>query len=60
MKHLNDEELDAQIETFLARKSQQYPELSLQGNEKRAASIGYVVTDSFLELMARMETVKTT
>lgn len=59
MKHLNDEELNVQIETFLARKSEQYPELSLRGKEKRAESIGYVVMDSFSELMARRKTVET-
>lgn len=58
MKHLNDEELEAQIETFLARKSRQYPELSLRGKEKRAESIGYVVMDSLSELVARRKIVK--
>lgn len=58
MEHLDDKQLDAHIETFLARKHQQYPELSLRGDEKQAESIGYVVMDKFFELMARRSTVK--
>lgn len=53
MKHLDDEQLNMRIEAFLVKKHQQYPELSLRGNEKRAESIGYVMMDKFFELMTR-------
>ena len=58
MKHVDDERLNMRIESFLERKHQQYPELSLRGNEKRAESIGYVVMDKFFELMTRRRVAK--
>lgn len=47
------------IESFLVRKHQQHPELSLRGNEERAESIGYVVVDKFFELIARSRVART-
>lgn len=58
MKYLEDEMLNARIESFLLRKHQQYPELSLRGTEKRAESIGYVMLDKLLELMTRRRVSK--
>jgi len=45
MNKLSDEQLNAQIKSFIDRKHQQYPELALRGREKRAESIGYVLAD---------------
>lgn len=53
MKHLNNEQLNMRIESFLERKYQEYPDLALRGNEKRTESIGYVVMDRLSEFMSR-------
>ena len=58
MKELTEEQLDMRIGSFLARKNQQYPQLSLRGSEKRAESIGYVVVDHFFEFMTHRRAAK--
>ena len=52
MKQLNEEQLNMRIESFIARKHQQYPELDLRGDKKRNESIGYMITDKITELAA--------
>lgn len=58
MESLDEEQLNIRIESFLERKHQQYPELSLRGNEKRVESIGYVIMDKLIELMTRRRVAK--
>jgi len=58
MKQLNDEQLAARIETFIARKHQEFPELSLRGDKKRNESIGYVITDKISDLVASFRMTK--
>ena len=58
MKEVHDEQLNMRIGSFLARKNQQYPELSLRGNEKRVESIGYIVVDHFFEFMSHRRAAK--
>ena len=58
MEQLNEKQLNARIESFITRKHQQYPELSLRGDKKRTYSIGYLVTDKISELVTGVQTVK--
>lgn len=51
MEPLTNEQLNARIEAFIARKDQEYPELALRGTEKRAESIGYVLADKISEFV---------
>lgn len=44
MKQLSEEQLNKRIESFIARKHQQYPELALRGNKRETQSIGYYIT----------------
>lgn len=58
MKHSNNEQLNKRIESFLARKHQQYPELSLLHNEKESESSQINLKDKFLNLMTSNHSFK--
>ncbi|MEO5949482.1 MAG: hypothetical protein ABIP74_03690 [Candidatus Saccharimonas sp.] len=58
MNHLNDEQLSTRIDAFLARKQQQYPELTLRQEEKYVDSIGDLAVDKFRALMASSHIAK--
>ena len=50
MEQLTEEQLNVRIESFIARKHQEYPELALRGEEKHAVSIGNLIADKITEI----------
>lgn len=49
MKHLNNEQLNLRIDSFLTKKHQEFPELSLRGDEKVAETFGHIMIDKILD-----------
>ena len=45
MELLDNKELDMRIESFIARKHQQYPELALRDNKKQRKSTSDFIAD---------------
>jgi len=58
MKQLNDEQLTMRIESFIARKHQEFPELALRGDKRHAESIGYVITDKVSSFVSSFKMTK--
>lgn len=52
MNKLNDEQLNAQIKSFIDRKHQQFPELALRGREKQVKSFSYVLADRISDFVS--------
>ena len=49
MTYLNKKQVNNRIDSFLAKKHQEFPELSLRGTERVAENIGHIITDKILD-----------
>ena len=49
MTYVNDEQLNRRIDTFLTKKHQEFPELSLRGDERVPETVGFIVVDKIID-----------
>ncbi|MCY1553605.1 hypothetical protein D9M68_901080 [compost metagenome] len=55
MKQLNDYELNTQIDSFLARKHREYPELGLRSANEMRMPAGRTVMDKFFHSLSSIK-----